>query len=119
MHNLYGKTRDVLGSPEPLGSGSHQVAFEFTKDEGLGGPARLLVDGDVVVEGVDRPLHRRPASTGSGWGSPVATNGARRWAKGTRRPFTFNGRIDRAVVEVTGPVVRNPLAEIAAILAEQ
>ncbi len=34
-------------------------------------------------------------------------------------PFTFNGRIVRAEVEVTGPVVRNPLAEIAAILAEQ
>ena len=34
-------------------------------------------------------------------------------------PFAFNGTIERAVVEVTGPVVRNPLAEIAAILAEQ
>ena len=39
--------------------------------------------------------------------------------EGYEAPFTFNGRIDRAVVEVTGPVVRNPLAEIAAILAEQ
>jgi len=38
---------------------------------------------------------------------------------GYEAPFPFNGRIRRAVVEVTGPVVRNPLAEIAAILAEQ
>ncbi|HEY5246090.1 MAG TPA: hypothetical protein VIJ60_10520, partial [Acidimicrobiales bacterium] len=34
-------------------------------------------------------------------------------------PFPFNGTIVRATVEVTGPVVRDPLAELAAILAEQ
>jgi hypothetical protein len=39
--------------------------------------------------------------------------------EGYEAPFPFNSRIDRAVVEVTGPVVRNPLAEIEAILAEQ
>jgi hypothetical protein len=34
-------------------------------------------------------------------------------------PFVFNGTITDAVVEVTGPVVRDPLAEIAAIMSEQ
>jgi len=48
----------------------------------------------------------------------VVMNGDRRWG-GLRGPFAFNGTIERAVVEVTGPALRDPLAEIAAILAEQ
>jgi arylsulfatase A-like enzyme len=118
VHNLYGKARDVLRSSHALGAGSHQVAYEFTKDEGLGGPARLLVDGDVVVEGV---VARFTAAGFNGVG--VGLTCGYEWGpavgEGYEAPFTFNGRIDRAVVEVTGPVVRNPLAEIAAILAEQ
>jgi arylsulfatase A-like enzyme len=118
VHNLYGKTRHVLRSPEPLGAGAYRVAYEFTKDEGLGGPARLLLDGDTLVEGfVDRFTAAGFNGVGVGltcgyeWGPAVGT--------GYDAPFTFNGTIPRAVVEVTGPVVRNPLAEIAAILAEQ
>ena len=45
------------------------------------------------------------------WGPPVG--------EGYRAPFRFSGRILRAVVEATGPVVRDPLAELEAILAEQ
>jgi len=118
VHNLYGKQRDVLRSPQPLGSGSYQVAFEFTKDEGLGGPARLLVDGEVLVEGT---IARFTAAGFNGVG--VGLTCGYEWGPavgvGYEAPFPFNGRIRRAVVEVTGPVVRNPLAEIAAILAEQ
>jgi len=39
--------------------------------------------------------------------------------EGYTAPFPFTGRILRAEVETTGPVVRDPLAELAAILAEQ
>ena len=118
VHNLYGKVRHVLESPEPVGPGVHQVALAFTKDEGLGGPAWLLVDGEVVTEGViDRFTAAGFNGVGVGltcgyeWGPAVG--------EGYGAPFAFNGTIERAVVEVTGPVVRNPLAEIAAILAEQ
>jgi len=118
VHNLYGKVRHVLESPEPVAPGAHQVALAFTKDEGLGGPARLLVDGEVVTEGViDRFTPAGFNGVGVGltcgyeWGPAVG--------EGYEAPFAFNGIIERAVVEVTGPVVRNPLAEIAAILAEQ
>jgi hypothetical protein len=38
---------------------------------------------------------------------------------GYTAPFAFAGTIRRAVVETRGPVVRNPLAELEAILAEQ
>jgi arylsulfatase len=118
VHNLYGKARDELSAAAALGPGSYQVSFEFTKDGSLGGPARLLVDGDVVAEGV---INRFTVAGFNGvgvgltcgyeWGPAVGT--------GYAAPFPFNGRITRAVVEVTGPVVRNPLAEIEAILAEQ
>jgi hypothetical protein len=108
----------VLVSPEQVGSGAHQVAFEFTKDEGLGGPARLLVDGTVVTEGVIERF--TPAAfNGTGVGLTCGYEWGPAVGEGYEAPFTFNGTIRRAVVEVTGPVVRNPLAEIAAILAEQ
>jgi arylsulfatase A-like enzyme len=118
VHNLYGKVRDVLRSPQALGPGAYQVAFEFTKDESLGGPARLLVDGDVVVEGVI-PRFTVAAFNGTGVGLTCGYEWGPAVGEGYEAPFPFNNRIDRAVVEVTGPVVRNPLAEIEAILAEQ
>ena len=34
-------------------------------------------------------------------------------------PFPFNGTILRAEVAATGPVIRDPVAEVAAILATQ
>ncbi len=118
VHNLYGKERHVLVSPETLGPGRHQVAFEFEKDDGLGGPARLVVDGDVVIEGV---VNRFTPGGFNGVG--VGVTCGYEWGpaigEGYDAPFPFSGTIERAVVEVTGPVVRNPLAEVAAILAEQ
>ncbi len=39
--------------------------------------------------------------------------------EGYRAPFPFNGTIVRAEVTTTGPVVRDPVLEVAAILAEQ
>jgi hypothetical protein len=35
---------------------------------------------------------------------------------GYQAPFTFRGRVERAVVETRGAVVRDPLAELEAIL---
>jgi hypothetical protein len=79
---------------------------------------RLVVDGDVVNEGeISRFTPAGFNGVGVGltcgyeWGPAVG--------EGYEAPFTFNGTIERAVVEVTGPVTRNPLAEIAAILSEQ
>jgi arylsulfatase A-like enzyme len=118
VHNLYGKRRHVLAGPAALGPGAHHVALEFEKDEGLGGRMRLVVDGDVVNEGeISRFTPAGFNGVGVGltcgyeWGPAVG--------EGYEAPFTFNGTIERAVVEVTGPVTRNPLAEIAAILSEQ
>ena len=118
IHNLYGKRQHVFESPVPLTSGSHQVGFEYEKDDGLGGLVRLVVDGQTVVEGsINRFTPAGFNGVGVGltcgyeWGPPVGD--------GYEAPFRFNGTITRAEVEVTGPVTRNPLAEIAAILSEQ
>jgi hypothetical protein len=118
VHNLYGKTRYELVSPEVVEMGAHEVAFAFTKDEGLGGPAQLLVDGEVVTEGVIDRL-TPGAFNGVGVGLTCGYEWGPAVGHGYEAPFTFNGTIRRAVVEVTGPVVRNPLAEVEAILAEQ
>lgn len=45
------------------------------------------------------------------WGPAVGT--------GYQAPFVFRDAIVRTVVETRGPVVRDPLAELEAILAEQ
>ena len=45
------------------------------------------------------------------WGPAVGS--------GYTAPFVFNGTIMRAEVTATGPVVRNPVAEVAAILSTQ
>jgi arylsulfatase len=118
VHNLYGKARDVLTSAAVFGSGSYRVSFEFTKDEGLGGPARLVVGDDIVAEGAIARF-TSAGFNGVGVGLTCGYEWGPAVGEGYEAPFRFNGTIVRAVVEVTGPVVRNPLAEIAAILAEQ
>jgi len=118
VHNLYGKTRYLLAAPEPLIPGAHTLGFSFEKDEGAGGTGALHCDGAVVAEGVIERF--TPAGfNGVGAGLTCGYEWGPAIGEGYRAPFAFNGRIKRAVVEVTGPVVRDPLAELAAILAEQ
>jgi arylsulfatase A-like enzyme len=118
IHNLYGKERHVLASDEAVGAGSHRLEFEFTKDDGAGGSAVLRCDGRTVAEG---PIARfTPAgfngvgvglTCGYEWGPAVGNDYA--------APFRCTCTIDRAVVEARGPVVRDPIAELEAILSEQ
>ena len=119
VHNLYGKARHVLTEPTSRSARAPTGwRLAFTKDGGLGGPARLLVDGEVVAEGAIERF--TPAGfNGLGVGLTCGYEWGPAVGEGYEAPFPFNGAIERAEVEVTGPVVRDPLAEIAAILAEQ
>jgi arylsulfatase len=118
VHNLYGKERHVIESPRTIGPGNHSLAFDLEKYDGLGGQMVLSVDGKVVARG-DMPRFTPSGFNGVGigltcgyeWGPPVGL--------GYRAPFRFNGTINMATVETKGPQVRDPLAELAAILAEQ
>ncbi len=123
VHNLYGKTQDVITSRSVLGAGPHRIELAFDKlpktvREGLAGRAVLRLDGDEVGEGeIGRFTPSGFNGVGVGltcgyeWGPAVGP--------GYLAPFPFNGTITRAEVTVTGPVVRDLLSELAAILAEQ
>jgi arylsulfatase A-like enzyme len=118
VHNLYGKTRHVIQASEALTSGLHTLEYEFVKDDGLGGEGVLRCDGTELARGViDRFTPSGFNGVGAGltcgyeWGPAIGT--------GYEAPFTFGGVIVRAAVETRGPIVRDPLAELEAILSEQ
>jgi arylsulfatase len=118
LHNLHGKRLYQVVAEKTLGTGRHEVAFRFEKDELLGGQATLLQDGEVVGTGeVERftPVAFNEVmiglTCGYEWGPSVGPD--------YEAPFTFNGTIQRAEVSATGPIVRDPVAEVANILASQ
>jgi len=123
VHNLYGKTQHVISGDAAVGAGRHRIELDFQKSpktvgDGLAGRGILRVDGTVVAEGeIDRFTPSGFNGVGVGltcgyeWGPAVGP--------GYRAPFRFNGAIVRAEVAVTGPVVRDVLSELAAILSEQ
>ena len=118
VHNLHGRRLDEVTADRALGAGRHHVELRFETDDGLGGRTTLLQDGEVVGTGsIERFTPVAYNEVGIGltcgyeWGPSVGL--------GYSAPFAFNGTIARAEVRVTGPRVRNPVAEVAAILATQ
>jgi arylsulfatase A-like enzyme len=120
VHNLYGKERHVVTSSALIAAGTHQLQYEFTKDGGvsLAGTGVLRCDGLEVGRDVI-PRFTPSGFTGTGVGLTCGYEWGPAVGEGYAAPFTFPGVIRRAVVRVTGPVVRDPLAELEAILAEQ
>jgi arylsulfatase A-like enzyme len=120
VHNLYGKERHVVVSTASIAPGAHRVEYEFTKDSGvsLGGAGVLRCDGVEVGRGTI-PRFTPSGFTGTGVGLTCGYEWGPAVGDGYAAPFTFSGVIRRAVVRMTGPVVRDPLAELEAILAEQ
>jgi arylsulfatase len=118
IHNLHGRKVYVIESEATLSSGRHRVEMRFERDEQFGGVATLVADDAEVGRGaVDRFTPVAFNEVGIGltcgyeWGPTVGDDYA--------APFSFNGTIVRAEVKATGPVVRDPVAEVAAILAAQ
>jgi hypothetical protein len=118
VHNLYGKERHVIESGDPVGSGEHRIEYVFTKDEGLGGTGVLRCDGREVGRGTI-PTFTPAGFNGTGAGLTCGYELGPSVGVGYTAPFPFPGTIRRAVIETTGPVVRDLLAELAAILSEQ
>jgi arylsulfatase A-like enzyme len=118
VHNLYGRTRDVLHAEELIAPGRHTLQFRFEPDGRGGGPASLHVNEKTVAEGtIERFTPAVFNEVGIGvtcgyeWGPAVG--------EGYSAPFAFNGEIVTAEVTTTGPAVLNPALEIAAILSQQ
>jgi hypothetical protein len=118
VHNLHGLRLYEVASDIALGPGRHHLEFRFDKDEGAGGLAALVVDGRPAGETeVERftPVAFNEVGVGLTcgyeWGPSVGGD--------YDAPFPFVGTIVRAEVSVTGPVMHDPVAEVAAILASQ
>jgi hypothetical protein len=118
VHNLYGKRIYEVASGVAVPQGRHKLGFRFEKDELLGGQGTLLLDDVAVGSGaVERftPVAFNEVmvglTCGYEWGPAVGAD--------YEAPFAFNGTITRAEVTALGPVVRDPVAEVAAILASQ
>jgi hypothetical protein len=118
VHNLYGKERHVVASAAVVTAGEHRLEYEFTKDDGLGGTGVLRFDEVEVGRGAI-PRFTPAGFTGTGVGLTCGYEWGPAVGAGYTAPFTFPGVIRRAIVRTTGPVVRDPLAELEAILAEQ
>jgi arylsulfatase A-like enzyme len=118
VHNLYGKEHQIVVAESPLSSGDHTVSFEFEKDEGLGGDVRMACDGETVARGT-LPRFTPSGFNGVGVGLTCGYEWGPAVGPGYLAPYPFTGLITKAIVETTGPVVRDQLAELAAILAEQ
>jgi arylsulfatase len=118
VHNLHGRRLYEVTADRILGSGRHHLEFRFDKDQGAGGRAALVVDGHpagAADVGRFTPVAFNEVgiglTCGYEWGPSVGGD--------YEAPFAFNGAIVRAEVTATGPVVRDPVAEVAAILASQ
>jgi arylsulfatase A-like enzyme len=118
VHNLYGKERHTIESAETIGAGEHSIGFVFTKDDGPGGTGLLSCDGREIARGII-PRFTPSGFNGVGAGLTCGYEWGPAIGHGYTAPFAFAGTIRRAVVETRGPVVRNLLAELEAILAEQ
>ena len=118
VHNLYGKRALRARRADALGPGPPP---SVPLREGRGGGAGRRRSASTAVVVADGPIKRfTPAGfNGVGVGLTCGYEWGPAVGEGYEAPFPFNGTITRAVVEVTGPVVRDPLAEIAAIMSEQ
>jgi arylsulfatase A-like enzyme len=118
VHNLYGKERHVVAAEEMITPGEHRIEYAFTKDEGLGGTGVLRCDGRELAR-AEIPRFTPSEFNGLGVGLTCGYEWGPAVGSGYTAPFPFTGIIRDARVRATGPVVRDPLAEIEAILAEQ
>jgi len=118
VHNYVGRDRTFIEAPERLTPGLHQVAFSLYTTGDLRGAGSQLVDDEVVASGdIPRLTMVRYSITGAGmscgWeqGPAVGT--------GYQPPFRFTGTLGPVIVEVDGPLLRDPQADFDAIMAEQ
>ena len=118
VHNLYGKERHVVEADTTIPAGRHLIELAFEKDAGLGGHAVVRCDGETLAE-ADIPRFTPASFNGVGIGLTCGYEWGPAVGDGYVAPFPFNGRIVRAEAVATGPVTRDPVAELAAILAEQ
>jgi len=118
VHNLYGKSVDVVESDGVIGPGAHTLGFRYQKVDEEGGTTELLVDGAVVARGViPKFTPTRYNNTGAGLSCGYELGPS--VGDGYTAPFRFNGALTEVVVVVTGEPRVDPLKEFERIMSEQ
>ena len=118
VHNLYGRDRHVVEAPTPVAPGRHRLGFRFEREARGGGPATLLVDGEVVAEGRIAVFTLSSFSlTGVGLtcGYEIGPAVGERYSA----PFRCTAEIHSATVTLDEHVPPNPMVDFERILAEQ
>jgi arylsulfatase len=118
VHNLYGKSIDVIEGDRVVGPGAHTLGFRYEKVDEDGGTAEVLVDGQVVGTGtIPKFTPTRYNNTGAGLSCGYELGPS--VGNGYTAPFRFTGEITEVVVVVTGEPRVDPLKEFERIMSEQ
>ena len=118
VHNLYGKSIDVIESDGVFGPGAHTLGFRYDKVDEEGGTAEVLIDGQVVGTGaIPKFTPTRYNNTGAGLSCGYELGPS--VGHGYTAPFRFNGELTEVVVVVTGEPRVDPLKEFERIMSEQ
>jgi arylsulfatase len=118
VHNLYGKSIDVIEADGVIGTGAHTLGFRYEKVDEEGGTAEVLVDGVVVGTGtIPKFTPTRYNNTGAGLSCGYELGPSVGF--GYDAPFRFGGELTEVVVVVTGEPRVDPLKEFERIMSEQ
>ena len=118
LHNLYGKTIDVIGSDRVIGAGAHVLGVRYEKLDDEGGRAELVVDDEVVGSG-PIPKFTPTSYNNTGAGLSCGYELGPSVGPGYDAPFRWNAGLTEVVVEVTGEPRVDPLKEFERIMTEQ
>ena len=118
VHNLYGASRDVIGSASVVPPGPHRLEAAFTRTERHAGTVELRLDGETVGTG-DIPRFTPMSFSYTGGGITCGYETGPAIGDDYVAPFEANVTIARAIVEVAGDPNYDPLAEFRAIMTQQ
>ncbi len=118
VHNLVGTEQQRITSERRITAGEHEARFECVAAGDYTGRARLVLDGEIVGEGLlPRLTPARFSITGGG-----LTCGYERGpaiSSDYDAPFRFTAGLRDVVVDVDGPPAFDAEAEFTAIMSEQ
>jgi len=119
VHNFMGRDEYHLVSPDALPTGRPiTVALDFERTGEHQGIGHLLVDGEEVVAG-EIP-HTVPVRFGVGSGSlRVGDDAGISVTARYEAPFAFTGALEQVVIEVFGPVSRDPAKDLTVAYKSQ
>ncbi len=123
-HNYVRRTIFSVSSPDALAPGRHQLRFEFEPTgepevfagKGVPGRAQLYVDGALVAQSdlpFTTPVAFNPGglTCGANPGLPVIPD--------YEAPFQFTGKLYSVTIDISGELITDTEAEMAAVIARQ